>query len=272
MILVNGEKLSSIDPRDRAFQYGDGLFETIAVFEEALLAFELHLARLKEGCSRLGISCPNDELLYSECMSLARGQQKAVIKLVVSRGEGGRGYLPPSHDKTSRVVMLFPWPDYPASRAHEGIVAGVCEGRLSCNPALAGIKHLNRLEQVLLKKEIGERYAEALVMDTGDRVIEGIMSNVFIVQGDTLFTPSLQQSGVKGVIRSAILELAGSMGLTAQTVDISIDDALNADELFFCNSLIGIWPVRELSGRQYERIDVAKAVLRLLQDKALVAA
>ena len=270
MILVNGEKLSSINPGDRAFQYGDGLFETIAVYKEALLAFDLHLHRLKEGCSRLGIPCPSEDLLYSECSSLAHGQHKAVIKLIVSRGEGGRGYLPPSQAVPSRVVMLFPWPDYPSSHASEGVVAGICEGRLSCNAALAGIKHLNRLEQVLLRKEIGERYVEALVMDTRGQVIEGIMSNVFIARGDLLFTPSLQHSGVNGVIRSAILELAGSMDLAVQAQDISLDDVLNADELFFCNSLIGIWPVRELPGRKYEQLEIARSVLRLLQDNVLV--
>ena len=271
MILVNGEQLDSVSALDRGVQYGDGLFETIAVYQQTPLAFDLHLQRLKKGCERLGISYPDESLLYDECVLLAKAQHKAVIKLIVSRGEGGRGYMPPPAAEPTRITQLFPWPEQPSNYSQDGVITGICEGRLSRNPMLAGIKHLNRLEQVMLKKEVSQRYPEALVMDTSDKVIEGIMSNIFIVHGNKLITPSLEQAGVDGVIRSAILMHSKSMDLMTEVSELVVEDVLSADEFFFCNSLIGIWPVKELKDRQFERFDTAQQISHFLKDHSLIA-
>ena len=270
--LVNGEKLNSVNVLDRAFQYGDGVFETIAVRNGCLLAWDYHLARLQQGCFRLYIAPPDPEIIHQECLSLARDQEHAVVKLIISRGEAGRGYMPSGDSQCTRVVMLFPWPQYPDAYQHDGISAGVCESRLSCNPMLAGIKHLNRLEQIMLKREIADSHPEALVMDSTGRLVEGIMSNFFIASNYRLRTPSLEQAGVSGIIREAILDLAPSNGIEVEVTELFIEDVLDADELFFCNSLIGIWPVRELNKHKFRERSIGRRIASLLNEHGLIVA
>lgn len=251
-ILVNGAAHDEITVLDRGFQYGDGLFETIKVTQAAPEFWDRHMARLAAGCERLGIPAPDPALLRRESMQLCANAQNGVLKIIVTRGAGGRGYNPPAAPTPNRIVALFPAPDYPESLAADGIRLCVCETRLADQPRLAGLKHLNRLEQVLARAEWrDEGINEGLMFDIADSLIEGTMSNVFLVRDGALHTPDLLRCGVKGILRGVVLELAQNLGIEAHVRRIGHDALSGADEVFVTNSVIGIWPVRQIEDRSY---------------------
>jgi 4-amino-4-deoxychorismate lyase len=119
----------------------------------------------------------------------------------------------------------------------------VCDLRLALQPRLAGIKHLNRLEQIMARAEWEEQYEEGLLLDYNGQLIEGTMSNLFLVRDRALYTPSLDSCGVAGVVRSVVLDLAVESGVRAARQALTLTDLEAAQEVFLCNSLIGIWPV-----------------------------
>ncbi|NJA05420.1 aminodeoxychorismate lyase [Methylococcaceae bacterium WWC4] len=252
MFLLNGEPAHCIDPADRGLQYGDGLFETLEVRQGRPLFLDRHLRRLASGCRRLMIPMPDAGLLEAEALSFAAGREAAVLKLIVTRGCGGRGYRQPDVIQPTRLFSLHPYPDYPAHYQTDGIVADFCRQRLSSNATLAGIKHLNRLEQVLARAEWSDDSCqEGLMLDVQNYVVEGTMSNLFIVKNGVLLTPALTDCGVAGIVREWSLAFAAAEGLPSVEAAITVDQVLAADEVFVTNSVIGIWPVRRLAGQDF---------------------
>ena len=248
MMLVNGECKEHIEISDRGFQYGDGLFETIAVRNGQPVCLDRHLDRLNAGCRRLYIPFPGTEILTLEAEKLTQHSSKAVLKLILTRGSGGRGYRQPDLIQTTRVLSLHPYPDYPESYTEQGINTRFCATRLGLNPALAGIKHLNRLEQILARAEwIDLDIQEGIMLDINDHVIEGTMTNLFYIKNNTLYTSSLLQSGVAGIVRGIILAMSSDHELCAIEHTFTKDELLSADEVFVCNSIIGIWPVKQIA-------------------------
>ena len=272
--LINGKVQAGLAIDDRGLQYGDGVFETIAVAEAGPLCLAEHFSRLREGCERLSIPPPafpvlRDEVaLVSNVLSSGSGSGSspgAVVKIILTRGEGGRGYAPPGKASPNRVVALYPWPDYPPEHASAGVRLRFCRRRYGINPALAGIKHLNRLEQVLARAEWRDRaIAEGLVMDLDDNVIEGTMSNFFMLKDRALLTSDLHACGVRGVIRQKIIGLAPGLGLAVHEQAISQALLLQADEIFLCNSLIGVWPARMLADRPFKPGPITRRIRRAL--------
>ncbi|MCP4410257.1 MAG: aminodeoxychorismate lyase [Gammaproteobacteria bacterium] len=251
--LVNGRATKEISLTDRGLLYGDGLFETIAVKDGQAKYLNLHLKRLRLGCKDLGISAPEQDLLRKEISQVCHDLGQAVLKIVVTRGPGGRGYRPDSSAQTTRIVTIHPWPAYPARYRDEGIIATVCNARLSRNHLLAGIKHLNRLEHVMGRREWQDEYQEGLMMDDKSQVIEGTMSNLFLIRDDVLVTPELDEAGVAGIMREQILSSAQRLGISTEIHSLGLPDVLKAEGLFFTNSLIGMWPVRRLGEVLYDR-------------------
>ncbi|MBL0949671.1 MAG: aminodeoxychorismate lyase [Pseudomonas sp.] len=248
---VNGAPGEQLSVRDRGLAYGDGLFETIAVRGGRIPLLARHMARLAEGCRRLSI--PLDLLLMeSELQAFAGQLGEGVAKLVVTRGEGQRGYAPPQPCQPLRILQAAPLPQYPAAHAEQGVRLFPCVTRLAEQPLLAGLKHLNRLEQVLARAEWqGAEYAEGLMRDSSGRIIEGVYSNLFLVIEGGLVTADLSRCGVAGVMRAEILQQVQLLGLAIELRDISFEELLSADEVFLCNSLYGIWPVRALQERHW---------------------
>jgi len=254
MILINGESKEHIEISDRGFQYGDGLFETIEVRDGLAVFLERHLERLNSGCQRLGIPFPGMDLLSLETNELSRRStpSRAVLKIIITRGSGGRGYRQPDVIQPTRVLSLHPYPDYPDVYPEQGIVARFCTTRLGLNPALAGIKHLNRLEQVVARSEWNDAsIQEGLMLDVNNHVIEGTMTNLFYIKNSDLYTAPLTQSGVAGIIRRIIMTLAADHGLSVIEHEFTKDELLSADELFVCNSIIGIWPIRQIEAAHF---------------------
>lgn len=247
MILINGECGNKIEVSDRGFQYGDGLFETLAVRNGNALFLEQHLERLKTGCERLNIACPSLALIRSEIQQLSNNHDRAVIKLILTRGSGGRGYRIPESATPLRVLSLHPDPAYPAGYRDEGINVRFCRTRTGLSPALAGLKHLNRLEQVLARSEWNDpSIQEGLMLDVDGHIVEGTMSNLFYCKNSRTYTPSLAFAGVNGIMRSIFVGLLGKHGHPVEETRPCPKDLLQADEAFVCNSLIGLWPIRRI--------------------------
>ncbi len=240
---LNGHPAPGVAAADRGLAYGDGLFETIRVSAGRAPLLERHLERLRRGCEQLLL--PLDEpLLRTELEAFCAQLGDGVCKLIFTRGVGQRGYALPSPTLPVRLLQASPTPQYPASHAGSGIRLFPCATRLAEQPRLAGLKHLNRLEQVLARAEWADpAFAEGLMCDTSGRPVEGVFSNLFLIKGQVLITPALTRCGVAGVMRAELLDRARQAGLAVRVRDVEYHELIGADELFMCNSLYGIWPV-----------------------------
>jgi len=250
--LINGHEGASLPVTDRGLQYGDGLFETLALRNCEPLLWGRHIQRLGDGCQRLGLPAPETELLHEEVTRIAGTEARSVAKIILTRGVAGRGYRMETSGSATRIVQRLPWPAYPEAAGKEGVIVRWCDTRLARQPLFAGIKHLNRLEQVLARAEWRDDYAEGLMRDTDGLVIEGTKTNLFLVLTDgTVVTPDLSQSGVAGVMRAQVLDSAAAMGLRCIVQAVTADMVESAREVFLTNSLIGIWPIRRIEARYY---------------------
>jgi 4-amino-4-deoxychorismate lyase len=266
MLRINGVAVDCVDASDRGLLYGDGLFETMAVRNGRASSWSRHMARLLAGCARLGIPAVDTVQLAHEADELLAGIGHGVLKVIVTRGSGGRGYRVPETVAPRRILQLHPWPDFPPAAEESGVAVRLCTTRLCHNPLLAGIKHLNRLEQVLARREWDDpKIVEGLLLDVDGRLIEGTMSNLFLVRGQSLLTPDLRRCGVAGIMRSVILEQAKRLSLPVKICALDMEDLLAAEEVFLCNTLIGIWPVIAIDGRPYCKGETTIRMLQLTQ-------
>lgn len=252
-MLVNGQPGDSISASDRGLAYGDGIYRTLEARHGTPLLWHWQWQRLAADCAALRLPCPDEALLLREIASVAGKLEHAVVKIVLTRGVGQRGYAMPAACTPTRIVSASAWGGYPAERAAQGVVARWCDTRLAIQPRLAGIKHLNRLENVLARSEWTDpAIAEGLMLDMDGTVVEGTMSNLFIVRAGELITPLLDRCGVSGAMRACVIDTAANLGLQVRETRLSPDEVMAADEAFVCNSLAGIWPLRQLATRQWQ--------------------
>jgi 4-amino-4-deoxychorismate lyase len=240
---VNGRVGHTLDVRDRGLGYGDGLFETMRVRRCAIRLLDYHLERLAEGCGRLAIAAPDAQRLGRELARAAALRSDAVLKLIVTRGVGSRGYRPSGRERATRLMSLHAL-SRQATRATGAARVRLCETRLGANPALAGLKTLNRLESVLARAEWSDgRVWEGLMRDADDNLVGGTMSNLFVRRGPLLYTPMLDRCGIAGVMRRWVLEQANALGLRAVEGRVRWEDLGRADEVFMTNAVVGVVPV-----------------------------
>jgi 4-amino-4-deoxychorismate lyase len=267
---VNGQSEANISPLDRGFAYGDGVYETCRTFLGRIPLWSLHRERLLNSCKRLRIPC-NPQQLDTYCQQLLdlpaiNTLADGVLKVIVTRGISGRGYRIPDVSVPTYCTLVFEGTPLKSEAYMQGIKLRVCHNRLSTNPALAGLKHMNRLEQVLARSEWGNEYHDGLMLDGMGNVIETTSSNLFVVINDELITPDLSQTGVEGVMRRLILErLAPAINLTPRINAISLADIQQADEVFICNSLAGVLPVVSVAFEPSAVTYKAGSVARQLQ-------
>ena len=248
---IDGAAGAMVPADDRGLQYGDGLFETLLVRERRVRFLEAHLARLATGCGRLRIGFTKFTELRAEIVTAAeRAPPLAVLKIVVTRGSAvRRGYAPQGSENARRIVSL--WPAAPLAVA-DGVELRVAAMRASENPALAGIKHLNRLENVLAAAEPhATSVFDALMLDSSRRVIGGVMSNVFVVREGRLSTPRVDLCGVAGVMRGVVLRECTALAIPVTEDRIALTDLLTADEVFITNARIGVVPVRRVGEHSF---------------------
>lgn len=266
-VLVNGSPDQQVSPFDRALHFGDGLFETIACRRGRPRFLSLHLQRLQSGCERLAIGGIDLEDTRGEVMALASEVESAIIKVLLTRGTAlARGYGVTGRETATRVTFRYPWPSETGAESQDGIAARTAALRLGENPALAGLKHCNRLELVLARREWTDpAVTEALLFSSSGRLVSGTMSNVFIVDSSGLRTPRVDLCGVAGVMRRVVLREAARAGIATREDILDATDLQRADEVFVTNARMGIWPVRALDGRTLRVGSVTRQLQALLQ-------
>jgi len=251
-VWVNGRPGGAVSPIERGLHYGDGLFETIACVGGRPRFLALHLERLARGCARLGFEFPDRGELEREILAAAAAPG-AIVKVLLTRGPAvARGYASSGAEQPTRVTLRYRWDEEPRSRL-AGVSVRTAALRLGENPALAGLKHLNRLEQVLARREWSDGdIAEALMFSASGRLISGVMSNVFLVEGQRLRTPLLDRCGVAGIMRQVVLREAARAGIAVEEASLDAEDLARAREIFLTSAVIGLRPVRALDGRVCE--------------------
>jgi 4-amino-4-deoxychorismate lyase len=259
MLWLDGVPVDGPPGLDRGLEFGDGLFETIVVRDNRPRLLSRHLGRLAHGCERLSLPAPDATQLKAEVTRAARTPGVGVLKLIVTRGAGGRGYaVDPSAPCRRWLAALSPRAR-PARNAIDGVAVRTLSTRLAEQPLLAGLKHLNRLEQVLARQELTDpAIGEGLMLDISGRVVCGTMSNVYAVIDGRVVTPALGRAGVAGVMRAALIDAWGADGTEVVVRDLLPDELAAASELFLTNALIGVWPVAALDGRRYAPGPVAR--------------
>ena len=256
MILVNGVPGGSIAADDRGLSYGDGLFETVLSVAGHAPLWPRHMTRLAAGCARLALPAPDVEQLARETAQAGAGLARAVVRITLTRGAGPRGYALPEPAWPTRIVAAAPAPTTPPHWYHSGVRVRLCALRLSEQPRLAGIKHLNRLEQVLARAEWNDAdVAEGILCNVAGRVIGATAANLFAVIGGRLVTPAVDRCGVAGVARAEVLAQS-----KCDVRDVTMDELMRADELFLTNSVRGILPVTALDERRWPIGDATRAL------------
>ncbi|WP_372404198.1 aminodeoxychorismate lyase [Acinetobacter piscicola] len=245
----NGQIVDSVSIFDRAFQYGDGCFTTARIYDNVIELEDLHRQRLQQSAERLFL--PVDFSLLDKMFKQL--EQKfdvlnGTLKIVISRGEGQRGYLMPDH--LADLYVLY-YPQNIQNFQPELIQSGVLSQKIGLTmPELVGLKSLNRLEQVMLKKEAHEKgWLEALVIDLQDQIVEGVSSNCFIQINNTWITPELRYNGVHGVMRAEILQRMQHQNISCEQRSVGLDEISHIQSLFFCNALSPMKIVQSLDNR-----------------------
>jgi 4-amino-4-deoxychorismate lyase len=261
-VTVNGEDSAVCSALDRGLQFGDGLFETMLCVKGTAVDFAEHWARLKEGCHRLGIVCPaiQDKVTAAICKC---GAPKAVAKLIVTRGSTDRGYRCVPSVRPNWMLTITDAPEHPLSNGNEGVAVKLCRTLTSVDdPRLAGLKHLNRLPQVLARQEWDTEYHDGLMADHSGRIIEGCASNLFIVVDGTLRTPDLTTCGVRGIVRQKFIHHSTTHGIPCDVTMVRMRDIKRADEVFLTNSVYGIVPVSSIDGMKFRTGPITERLLK----------
>jgi 4-amino-4-deoxychorismate lyase len=257
---VDGIEGLSVPADDRGLQYGDGVFETVLVRNGVARFLETHLARLERGLAKLGIPFAPAELRAEIASAIERAPRLAILKIIVTRGSAQtRGYAPPAGSRARRIVSL--WPATPLEPAHleQGVALDVAQLRLAEPSPFAGLKHLNRLENVMAAAEGSRGDAfESLLLSAGDRLVSGVMSNVFLLTAGALRTPAVDRVGVAGVMRQVVLREAPRLGIAAREQELGLSDLFAADAIFITNARIGVVPVRRVGEHVFAMSELVK--------------
>ncbi len=280
--MINGIASDYLTINDRSIHYGDGLFETILCYNNKLYYWSQHFQRLQTSAEKLKIACPQEQLLLDDIAKLldknksgSNSEAACAIKIIVSRGAGERGYQFSKNTTASRIALLSAVEAGHSSLLSNQLLSGelfICKQQVSINENLAGIKHLNRLENVLARNEWNDKakknIIDGLMLNANQHVIEGTMSNLFAIKDKQLFTPCLSLSGINGVMRGVIIELAGKSDIKTSAITLTLDDLSSMDELFISNSLIAMKAVTKLGDSIYKDQAVTNMIFtELLNNK-----
>jgi 4-amino-4-deoxychorismate lyase len=257
-MLIDGQPGTTVSATDRGLNYGDGLFETMRLHAGTVPLFARHLDRLRAGCARLDLPYPGDAALEADVAQLAAsGGADGVVRLVLTRGDGGRGYAPSPGATGRRIAALHPLP--PPGPALMSL--GICATRLGHSVALGGLKHLGRLEQVLAAGEVAAAgWDEGLMLDDSARVVEATRHNLFFLRDGRVLTPPLAGCGVAGVMRGLILETLAAVGLAGGEAALRYDELHEIEGMFLSNAVVGVRSVRWVAGRALPRVQIPEAL------------
>ncbi|WWP01235.1 MAG: aminodeoxychorismate lyase [Candidatus Dasytiphilus stammeri] len=250
---INGQPQHYIPINDRAIQFGDGCFTTARIRDGNIDWLAAHLQRLHQGCERLFISNVNWHKLEQEMKAVANTYKDGVLKVILTRGNGWHGYSVFHCTKPNRILYFSPWQNFYKKLHINGAKLIFSQLRLTKNPVLAGIKHLNRLEQVLIRIQIDQNHAdEALVLDTQGMIVECCSANIFWRKKIKVFTPCLNEAGIKGIMRHNIITLLSNSKYEVQEVQESMDTLTDADEVIITNAVMPVLPVCQIGNVLYQ--------------------
>lgn len=248
--LVDGEITDQVSAADRGLLYGDGLFESIFIRGGQPRFWQGHVDRLTAGCEQLGIPVTPQAVLLREVKTVCAGAPDCMVRIIITRGASGSGYASGNHARPNRIVSSHERLALKDDPATFGIRARMCQLRLGIQPALAGMNHLNRLEQVTARAEWDDpSIHEGILLDSEDHVISGVSSNIFLVHSGRLLAPRLDRCGIRGVMRGAILNAFRPL---CEQRRLLLDMLPEAHEVFICNSIHGVMPVTRIDHWEYE--------------------
>ena len=243
---INGQQVNSISVYDRGLSYGDGIFTTAKIIKGEVIMLNQHINRLHQGCDHLSIVGFDQNELRNEMSRIALHYDLAVMKVIITAGQGGRGYSRIGTNKPSVIISVHEFPVQYPILSSVGITLGVSNQKLGINPMLKGLKHLNRLEQVLIRNELDlSDYDDLLVSNINEHIVECSSANFFWFEGEKLFTPDVSSSGVQGLMRDKILSCFPSTSIVKEKREV----LEHASSMFICNSIIGIIPVKRFDNR-----------------------
>lgn len=252
MFVINGMKQAHLPASDRAIQFGDGCFTTARIVAGQVCLLDAHLQRLQAACEKLFIAFTQWQELQGEMVEQAQGVERGVLKVIISRGSGGRGYSAADCLHPVRILSVSAYPAHYDRWRSEGISLELSPIRLGRNPQLAGIKHLNRLEQVLIRTHLEQTTAdEALVLDSDGVITECCAANLFWRRGGEVFTPRMDQAGVNGLMRQFCLQQLAHSGFNVVEVNEREAALTGVDEIVVCNALMPVVPVRQYGSQRF---------------------
>lgn len=261
MFWLNGKRADSITLTDRSFQYGDGCFTTMLTRNGQIQHWQKHIDRMNACLDVLLIPRPDWKQVEKWLDQAVRSEPLAGVKIHISRGAGGRGYSPTQVTSPNVTISAFIYPPHYEQWSVDGVNLGVCQTRLGLNPMLAGHKHNNRLEQIMVKAELDDlQLPDGVVLDINGNVIETSMANLFWVKGGVVYTPALTHAGVSGVMRRVVLEVLEKMQIRSTVGHFELDSVLAADEVFISNSILGVAPIRQISSANFEIGTITKRI------------
>ncbi len=273
--LINGKFTDSVSVLDRGLAYGDGFFETMFWTSKAnrneykqfgVEFWHQHLNRIKKGCKILKIKFPEDKTILQHRerilkKSFSLGIKSGILKIIITRGVGGRGYKFERNMVPTIIFLTFPSPKYYEKLYTTGIKARYCKSELSCNKDLFGLKHLNRLDSVLARSEWEEDFFEGIFLDKKNNLLEGTMSNIFFIKKNKLYTPTISESGINGVMRQIVIKRSKLFfdKLVVRKINKSIVN--DFEQMFLTNSIIKILPVISLANKKFKISDNLKSFI-----------
>lgn len=264
---VNGEETESVSVFDRGLQYGDGLFETMCMRHGVIEYWKEHLLRLMQGCQRLGIRL-NESLLNEQAAIVKSEIGTGRVKLIVTRGESQSGYKADSRQVATIIWMCSAPYECPSEYYSEGVDLYICSTQVSSNVATVGIKHLNRLENILARREWQDEYHEGIMCDDQANIIEGTMSNIFFIKNETLITPDLVKCGVEGIMRQKLMKIASKDNIETEICDVPLRDLKLFDAALVTNSVIKAWPVKTIGTHSYSISPLAEHLISRIRGKS----
>jgi 4-amino-4-deoxychorismate lyase len=257
-----------LDWQERALHYGDGLFETLLKLDGGIALWQDHYQRLKKGCERLRIPLIDEQRLAQLLAEQTGDMDTAVIKIIVSRGIGGRGLGLPEQNQASVFILKYPYKAL--NEAQLSLNVSICETRLPINRNLAGLKHLNRLDYVLAAIEIDKQdnQDEGILCDSDGYLVEGVISNLFFVNNDVVCTPGLEHAGVEGVMRQRVIEHLQQQDIPVNIGRFYPELLLQASECFMCNSVQGIRPIQSIDQQLFESGPISQRLIQTFKPEA----
>ena len=252
MFLVNGEEIKTVSVDDRGIQFGDGCFTTARIVNGVISLLAAHIARLQQTCAHLAIPFQEWDTLREEMFFLAQPHADGVMKVIITRGVGGRGYSAARCQQPTRILRVSAYPAHYAHWKKKGATLALSPVPLGRNPYLAGLKHLNRLEQVLIRSHLEQTNAdEALVLDSDGWLTECCAANLFWRCGQDVYTPRLDQAGVNGIMRQYIMKRLAPTAYRVVEVNAPLSALAQADEVLICNALMPVVPVQRYAEQQW---------------------